>query len=244
MASSFERRRLRFYLGLMIGDASALMVAFLIAGYIYIGRNTGMIVVLLPAQLLIPGYLTIALQNGSYSLQSLQDWRTAALRALLALLVSAALLNFVAFFAKINTHFSRVGFVIGMAASVVLLVGMRQLAFKVIRPRWGPSLLNVLVIDDGGPPVELRHTYRLVTTDIAWRPSLNDPHTLDLFARHARNMDQVIVSCPPGSQDRLGNRAQGLAVCKARSCLTSCARSARSAWFIVTRSVLRQCLSR
>jgi exopolysaccharide biosynthesis polyprenyl glycosylphosphotransferase len=196
LASSFERLRLRLYLALMLADIATLMVAFLTAGYIYIGRNTGMIVVLLPAQLLIPIYLTIALQNGTYSLQSLNDWKTGAVSALVALVVSAALLNFVAFFAKINAEFSRAGFVIGMALWAVLLVVMRWLAIKLIRRRWGPSQLNVLVIDDGGPPVELPHAYRLPAADIGLQPSLDDPHTLDLFARYVRNMDQVIVSCP------------------------------------------------
>ncbi|MGZ5826375.1 MAG: exopolysaccharide biosynthesis polyprenyl glycosylphosphotransferase [Croceibacterium sp.] len=196
LASSFERRRLRFYIGLMVGDIAALMVAFILAGYIYIGRRPEMIVVLLPAQLLIPIYLTIALQNGTYSLRSLKDWRVAVSHVLLALLVSAALLNFVAFFAKINAKFSRVGFVYGMGISVVLLVGLRLVAFKLMRRRWGPIPLNVLVVDDGGPPVELQHSYRLATEDIGWQPSLDDPHALDLLARYVRNMDQVIVSCP------------------------------------------------
>jgi lipopolysaccharide/colanic/teichoic acid biosynthesis glycosyltransferase len=196
LASSFERLLLRLYLGLLIADVGTLMASFLLAGYIYIGRRTGMITVLLPAQLLIPLYLTIALQNGSYSLKSLKDWRDGAVQALIALAVSAALLNFVAFFAKMNAQFSRVGVVIGLVISAILLTAMRWLAIKLIRRRWGPSQLNVLVIDDGGPPIELPHAYRLNAADIGLQPSLDDPHTLDVFARYVRNMDQVIVSCP------------------------------------------------
>ena len=196
LASSFERRRLRFYMGLMLADIATLMLAFVIAGYIYIGRKPGMISVLLPVQLLIPIYLTIALQNGTYSINSIKDSRAAVLSALLALAISAALLNFVAFFAKINADFSRVGFVIGMAISAMLLIVLSIAAVSFVRRRWGPSPLNVLVIDDGGPPVELPHSYRLLAAEIGLQPSLDDPHALDLFARYVRNMDQVIVSCP------------------------------------------------
>ena len=60
MASSLERRRLRFYLGQIVGDIAALAVAFILAGFIYIGRKTSLISVLLPAQLLLPIFLTIA----------------------------------------------------------------------------------------------------------------------------------------------------------------------------------------
>jgi hypothetical protein len=197
LAVSFERRRLQFYLQLMVCDIAALMIAFLLAGYIYVGRGTGMIVVLLPVQLLIPIYLTIALQNGTYSLQAMKDWHAGALSALLALLVSAALLTFVAFFAKINAQFSRVGVLIGLVISAALLTGLRWAGQKLIRRRWGPTQVNVLIIDDGGPPIELPHAYRLEAARIGLQPSLDDPNALDVFARYIRNMDQVIVSCPP-----------------------------------------------
>ena len=85
LAGSFERRRLRSYLGLMIADVCVLFAAFFLAGLIYVGRRTAMISVILPAELLLPIYLTIALQNGTYSLASLKDWRAGALRAIGAL---------------------------------------------------------------------------------------------------------------------------------------------------------------
>ena len=195
MASSLERRRLRFYLGQIMGDIAALVVAFILAGYIYIGRKTALFSVLLPAQLLLPFFLTIALQNGTYSLASLRNWHVAALRALAALLVSAALLNFVAFFAKINAQFSRVGFLIGMAIFAVFLTLLRAYAIRMVRRRWGPNALNVLIVDDGGPLIELAQCHRLDAAKAGLRPELDDPHALDLFARYVRNMDEVIVSC-------------------------------------------------
>jgi len=54
-----------------------------------------------------------------------------------------------------------------------------------------------LVIDDGGPLFELQHAFRAKASDQGLSPALDDPHALDHFARCVRNMDQVIVSCPP-----------------------------------------------
>jgi exopolysaccharide biosynthesis polyprenyl glycosylphosphotransferase len=197
LATSFERRRLRFYAAEIVGDVCIIAAAFLIAGYVYVGRNTGMVTVLLPAQLILPLYLTTALQNGAYSLESLKDWRVAISRALVALLISAVLLNFLAFFAKRNAEFSRVGVVIGLCLTAILLTGFRYLAHKLARRRWGANPVNVLVIDDDGPAVDLPHTYRVRAAEAGLRAALDDPHLLDLFARYVRNMDQVIVSCPP-----------------------------------------------
>jgi exopolysaccharide biosynthesis polyprenyl glycosylphosphotransferase len=196
LASSLEHRRLRFYIFLMLADIGLLFLAFILSGYLYIGRRTAMITVLLPAQLLIPIYLTIGLQNGTYSLRSLKDWRAGAANCVAALLISAALVNLLAFFAKLNAHFSRVGFAVGLVIAAALLILLRKVAIAAVSRRWGPAPVNVLVIDDGGPPIELAHAYRAKAAGVGLRPSLDDPHALDLLARYVRNMDQVIVSCP------------------------------------------------
>jgi hypothetical protein len=60
LASSFERRRLRFYLGQMVADVAALFAAYLIADYLYLGidcfRQNTLAEVTLPAQLLLPSF--------------------------------------------------------------------------------------------------------------------------------------------------------------------------------------------
>jgi lipopolysaccharide/colanic/teichoic acid biosynthesis glycosyltransferase len=54
----------------------------------------------------------------------------------------------------------------------------------------------VLVIDAGGPAVELPHSIHISAGEHALVPALDDPHALDRLARFVTNMDQVIVSCP------------------------------------------------
>jgi polysaccharide biosynthesis protein PslA len=201
LSISLERRRLRFYIGLMAADIVALFVAYLIATYLYLGtevlRRFGFADTTVPAQLVLPIYFTIALYNGTYSLPSLKDWKTGTARALAALALSAALFNFIVFFVRLNTNYSRITFLLALVLTGLLMAGFRRTAGEVVRRRLGRNPLNVLVIDDGGPVFELADTYRVNAAERGLRAALDDPHTLDLFARHVRNMDQVIVSCPP-----------------------------------------------
>jgi len=195
LASSFERRRLRFYLVQIVFDIAALAAAFLLTSPILSGsigvplRTAG--------QLLVPLFLTIALQNGTYSLESLKDWTVAATKAAAAMLVSAVLLYFILSFSRFNWLFARGAFVLAITLSVGLMIVSRRLAFAWMRKHWGTNPLNVLIVDDDGPPVDLAGAYRVNAREQALQPSLADPHMLDLLARYVRNMDQVIVSCPP-----------------------------------------------
>jgi exopolysaccharide biosynthesis polyprenyl glycosylphosphotransferase len=180
----------------MLLDVLVLFGSFATAGLLYHGSGTTPSV-LLPANLILPIYLTMALQNRSYSLGSLQNWREGAMRALSALLISAVLVNFVAFFAKLNAVFSRGAFVIAIALAALALMILRKIAVRLTHRRWGPNLINVLLVDDGGTPVSIPNIYRISAAEQGLQPTLDDPHTLDLFGRYVRNMDQVIVSCPP-----------------------------------------------
>jgi hypothetical protein len=196
-ATSSERRRVRLYGVQVIIDAGCVVLAFAVAGYAYLGERQDMTAIILPAEFLLPLYMMSALQSGTYSLQSLTQWHVGVSRSLVALAISAGLLNLLAFFAKMNATFSRVEFLMGMLLTAVLLAAARFFRDKFVRRWLGPSPLNVLVIDDNGPPIELPYSYRVDATRAGLRPSLDDPQALDLFARYVRNMDQVIVSCPP-----------------------------------------------
>jgi exopolysaccharide biosynthesis polyprenyl glycosylphosphotransferase len=195
LARSLERLRLQLYLGQMAIDVIVLFGSFMLAALIY-DADPFRRSFLLPAQLLLPIFLTIALYNGTYSLPSLQNWRTGVARAFTALLISAALLNFVAFFAQLNRSFSRVGFLLAMVVAVLALSAARRLSAVAIRRMCGPSPLNVLVIDDDGPPIALPDTYRVSAAEQGLTPALDDPHSLDRLARYVANMDQVLVACP------------------------------------------------
>lgn len=161
--------RLRFYLSLIIGDILALLAAFMLAGLIY----TGVLFeprAMMQAQLILPLFLTIALYNRTYSIIALIDLRKSITNMIAALVVSAVLLNFFAFFAKSNAQFSRATFTIGLILTAVMMVASRIGLRRWMQERGGPSIENVLIIEDGGPEVPLPHAYALMRPRAPCRP--------------------------------------------------------------------------
>jgi polysaccharide biosynthesis protein PslA len=112
-----------------------------------------------------------------------------------ALVIAAALLNFVAFFAKFNAEFSRVIFTAGLVVSALMMVGFRILLTRLVTARLGPSAINRLVIWADGPKIEFPHFYHIDAEEHGLSPDMNDPAALDRLGKYMRHMDQVIVSC-------------------------------------------------
>jgi lipopolysaccharide/colanic/teichoic acid biosynthesis glycosyltransferase len=197
LVPSFERRRLRIYLSLILADVAAIFIGFLIAGAIYAGRVPAPSA-MIQAQLLLPLFLTIALYQGAYSVGSLTDTRYAFSRVLMSIAIAAALLMFVTFYTKFAIAFSRLMFTIGLACTTVLLFAIRSGTIAWIRRRWGGSVTNVLVIDDGGPRVDIPGAYHVSGRKAGVVPDPSDPEQLDRVGRLFVNMDRVIISCPEG----------------------------------------------
>jgi len=191
-----ERRRLRAYLALVLGDAAILHAGFVLAGLTYVGVWLEWRA-LMQAQLLLPIYFTIALYNGTYSMRVLTDWRFGVGKAFVALAISAALLNFVAFYTKSNATFSRGTFTLGLIFSMALIVMSRRLAAKLIERLWDGRVQNRLVLMDGGPEFALEDGLNLSTRELAIAPDTRDPHMLDRLGQLLRNQDHVVVTCPP-----------------------------------------------
>jgi hypothetical protein len=196
LALSLERRRLQFYLLLVLADVALILGSFAAANALYpLAFVTH--VFMLPAYMMLPLFQTIAFYNATYSRDGLTHWRMAAWRALLALQIAALLFNFFAFFAKANDDFSRVVFVSGLAGAWAGMVLVRIALARHIQRNWGPSATNRLVIEAGGPPVALTNVYRINAAQHGLRPDSEDPMALDRLAKYLANMDQVIVSCGP-----------------------------------------------
>ena len=194
LAPSLERKRLRIYLFQMVTDIGILLASAVLVGMVYFkGEWTGQ--PLLAAELMLPLFLTIAWHNGTYSLDSLTNWRGSTAKMVWAVLVAGALLNFLAFFARFNANFSRVIFVAGLSSAVIAMAAARFGTAYWIRRHWGPTAVNRLIIEAGGPPFDLPNAYRIDAAEHGLVPSLEDPHALDRLSRYLANMDQVIVNC-------------------------------------------------
>lgn len=197
VAPSLERRRLQCYLALVLGDIAAIFVGFGITGYLLSGSH-GLGESLVHAQLILPIYLTLALYNGSYSTASLQEGWKGVFRALMAMVIAVVVVVFVQFLIRPDADVSRSSFN-GGALAAMLLIGWGRLQLRsFVRWRCGENILNELVIDDGGPQVQLRGAIRISAAAMGLKPNLNDPDMLDRIGLVLRNIDRVVVSCPAG----------------------------------------------
>jgi exopolysaccharide biosynthesis polyprenyl glycosylphosphotransferase len=196
---SLERRRLHFYIVMVLLDIAIVLASFWISGAAYV-RTRVYYDALLPAYLLLPVYLTIAFYNSTYSRESIADFRYASKKALAALVLSAMLLNFLAFFAKYNAEFSRVAFTSGLILAGLLIALSRRLVARTAKSYWGERSVNRLIIEAGGPPVTIPYAFVVDAGGQGLLPDIDDPHALDRLAQYVRNMDEVIVSCNEGQR--------------------------------------------
>jgi len=191
-----ERRRLQAYLAIMVGDIAMLLCAFTAGGYVYLG-SAGIAMGWVLGQLVVPLFLTVALYNNAYSLQTLTNAGYGMTRALIALGLSSALVIFVTFYTKSSLEFSRAAFTLGVALSAAALPWLRAQMRSFVRWRCGHTVLNELVIADGGPPVDLPMARLIDAAKVGIAPDRSDPVALDRIGSLLRNVDRVIVSCPP-----------------------------------------------
>ncbi len=195
IAPSRERRRLRAYALMLLIDAVLFHVAFATASLVYEGvwwENRTM----LAAQTMLPVFFTIALYNASYGVTALGNWLFASRKALIALVISAGLLNFVAFYTKSNAQFSRISVTLGLLFAALLLVAFRRLVPIIIEKFWDGRIRNQLVINDGGPIFALETCTSISAAKYELDPTSHDPFMLDRLGKLLRNQDQVVVSCP------------------------------------------------
>ena len=195
-AQPLDRRRLQCYLALMVADMAAVVSAFCISGYLYLSL-TGLSQAALLAQLLLPVFVTVALYNGAYSIETLRSPRAGMLRAMGALAVSAAMVVFIAYFAKTSTAFSRVLFISGIALSALGLCWIRLQMRGFVRWRCGSRIVNELLIDDAGPAIDLPGALRANAAALQLAPALDDPAALNRIGLVLHAIDRVVVSCPP-----------------------------------------------
>lgn len=192
---SLQQRRLQCYLALMLGDILAIFAGFALAGYLRAETFTGATVML--SQLVLPVYLTIALYNDAYSIESLRSTSHSATRSLLALGLSAATVTFVTFYARSTDNYSRMVFTIGVVVSALFVLVNRVAMRRFVRWRCGVSVINQLVIDDGGPDITLHGAFHVSAQSFALAPVLDDPHALDRIGMIIRNADRVVISSVP-----------------------------------------------
>jgi lipopolysaccharide/colanic/teichoic acid biosynthesis glycosyltransferase len=119
------------------------------------------------------------------------------MRALVALAISAAAVVFIAFYTKSSEDFSRLVFTAGVFLSALILGWMRLQMRSFIRWRCGDNVLDEVVIDDGGPAIDLPRARRIDAAAMKLTPDLDDPLALHRIGAALGTIDRVVISCPP-----------------------------------------------
>lgn len=193
---SLERRRLQCYLVLVLADMVALFAGFSSSGYLYLGVD-GLRQASVLAQLVLPVFLTIGLYNESYSVRALQNAFFGVTRSLGALAISGAFVVFVAFYTKSSEEFSRVLVSLSLILAGMAMTWLRLQMRSFVTWRCGATVINLLVIDDGGPELDLPGARHANAARLGLAPVLDDPMTLNRIGLVLQATDQVIVSCQP-----------------------------------------------
>ncbi|WP_379922828.1 sugar transferase [Erythrobacter sp. R86502] len=180
---------------LLIADGVLLNMCFAVAALLWEGRwwePRSM----LAAQATMPIFYTIALYNGSYGVTALRDWLYASRKVVVALVISAALINFLGFYTKSNEDFSRAAVTLGLLFTAISLVMLRRVVAEFIQRHWGGRVSNCMVINDGGASFIFDGAETISAEEYNLDPGSRDPFMLDRLGKLLRNQDQVVVSCP------------------------------------------------
>ena len=154
IAPPLVRKRLQVFAAMMLADVAIVLGCFRAFSFAYLVGWRGLMTIdaaMLPAYLLLPIFLTIGLFNGTYSGGALTRWPQAAWRVVSALVIAAALFNFVAFFAKMSEDFSRVAFALSVISSLTLMALLRAALVGWVKRSWANGPMNRLLILAGGP---------------------------------------------------------------------------------------------
>lgn len=192
---SMEHRRIQLYAMLFLFDVAIGFGSFWLAGKIYVGEHVSMRAIQV-MQLTAPIYLVIAIYNRVYSIRALESFRNSIWRMGLALALAVMFFLVLTFYARTSADFARSTFSLAIAMAFVGMALVRVLVTFQIRIQFGGRVSNILIIDDGGPEIQLAGAER-VTADAAMVENAQaNPEALDLLGRTMRNNDRVIVSCP------------------------------------------------
>jgi polysaccharide biosynthesis protein PslA len=191
-----EKLRLALYAGLLVTDLACIATAFLVAGMIRLGSPLEQ-QALLSLAIVLPTFLTVAINNQAYSLKALQKPSFGAIKAVEALCSAIAVAIALLFFLKISVQFSRIIFAIGTIFALTLTAGCRMVMGKRTARRYGRSFANELVITDG---VEIQASPGTKVVDanaFNIEPRTDDPLALDRLGTLLHNCDRVVVACSP-----------------------------------------------
>ena len=189
-----ESRRIQLFVAMLLVDLVAIAASFVLAGGIYRGEWPLPFAVSM-AYAFVPIFAVIALYQRCYSLEALDNLRYSIVRLFTALVISAILCMVMIFYAKAAAAFSRVMLSLALIIGFVLMSGFRMILHRILRRFYGKSVSSILIVDDGGPPVDIPGAVTVSAEEFDLHNARFDPSSLDHIGRLMRGVDRVVVSC-------------------------------------------------
>ncbi|MET0240746.1 MAG: exopolysaccharide biosynthesis polyprenyl glycosylphosphotransferase [Sphingobium sp.] len=191
--------RIMLYVQLLLLDLTALILGCVLTAK-FLDFPVASALGLHLGYLVPPVYVLMALNNGAYSMQVLEDDTESMRRALMALVVAMVITLLFVFFLKSNVMATRLPFFVNTVASAGLLaVGRFAFRYHARSQHKGSLVDELLIVDDesyDGPL--LRYTINARAEQIA--PDLRSPDMINRVAHYMNGFDRVIICCPAERQ--------------------------------------------
>lgn len=192
---AMEHRRIQLYAALFLFDIAILFGSFWLSATLLVGSTPSMRAVQV-MQFTIPIFVVIAIYNRLYSIHALESFRHAVSRLVLTIGLSAMLFLVMTFYVGSTTDFARLTFSTAIAIALVAMILVRAVFHWRVQRAFAGRVSNILIIEDGGPQIDLPGAERVAAEGDMVENAQSDPAALDLLGRTMRDMDRVIVSCP------------------------------------------------
>lgn len=204
------RRRARPYvrLGMVCADLAALLLAFVITGTLRLGTPFDPLVWTLAA-VLIPAYLGVAANQHAFGIEAAMGPRAGTRRALIALMITLGVVGLAVFFLKASDDFSRAVLGISTLVSTLFIGAFRQATARLLRRLYGMSLINEVVVLDGGASVIAAEAIIFDTKRDDLAPQLDNPAMLDKIGHSFCHADRVLIACSADRRDRWSAALKG-----------------------------------
>jgi exopolysaccharide biosynthesis polyprenyl glycosylphosphotransferase len=148
--------------------------------------------------IMVPLYLLIALNNGAYDAELINDRLRSATRGVRALGIAFGALLLAAFAFKATGSFSRLSVMIGAILSVGSIGVARYLFARHAKRLIGGNPFSIVMICDDARCQPQGNDSVLFASAAGFDPESHDPSMYDRLAKTLSGVDRVVVSCSAG----------------------------------------------
>ncbi len=195
-SSSPRQLRNRLRVSVLVGDVLILLLTTFLAWPLLgtIGAFDA------TAAVIVPIYLGTALNSRAYFIDVLCDGLESVSAALKSLIFAYGVLFLVLYFLRTQEGVPRIFLFATMFGSVVLLTLYRLGIATLIERRWSDRLIATLLIRDGASCAGALSVPTIDAAGYGLSNDLSDPANLNRFAELTRDVDRIVIACPPESQ--------------------------------------------